>query len=125
DGNGVFLAKDLPAAGEAVDRRPHGEQGIYGGHERIVVVAEPDAALQGAAERADAPGAIRAEEHVAVAVAPEIGMDDEERGHHAEALDAVKLILAHGLAVDDDVPRVGAGVTLLRFLVGVQNELDG
>ena len=115
DGNGIFLAKDLPAAGDAVDRRPHGEQGINGRYERVVVVAEQDAAFQGAAERADALGAIRAEEDVAVAVAPEVGVDHEERRHHAEALDTVELILAHGLAVDDDVPGVGAGIALLRF----------
>ena len=100
DGNGIFLAKDLPAAGDAVDRRPHGEQGINGGYERVVVVAERDTALQGAAERADAFGAVLAEEHFIMAVAPEIGVDHKERGHHAKPLDAVELILAHGLAVD-------------------------
>ena len=89
------------------------------------MVAEQDAAFQGAAERADALGAIRAEEDVAVAVAPEVGVDHEERRHHAEALDTVELILAHGLAVDDDVPGVGAGIALLRLFIGIQNELDG
>ena len=60
-----------------------------------------------------------------MAVAPEIGVDHKERGHDAKPLDAVELILAHGLAVDDDVPGVGAGIALLRLFVGVEDHLDG
>ena len=59
-----------------------------------------------------------------MAVAPVIGVYGEEGRNHAEPFDAVELILADGLAMDDDVPRVGPGVRLLRFLKGVEDVFD-
>ena len=122
--DGLILAEHLAAAGEPVDRRPDGEQRIHRRDGGVVVGSEGDAAFQGAPQRIDPGCAGFPKEDVPMAVAPVIGVYGEEGRNHAEPFDAVELILADGLAMDDDVPRVGPGVRLLRFLKGVEDVFD-
>ena len=79
------------------------EQRVHRRDGGVVVGSEGDAAFQGAPQRIDAGCAGFPKEDVPVAVAPVIGVHGEEGRNHAEPFDAVELILADCLAMDDDV----------------------
>lgn len=79
---------------------------------------ETDPPLQSGFQGTDPGGPLGAEENGFVAVSPVESMRDEEGGADAQFGDQVQLIFPDRLAMFDPVPRIPAGVSLLRLPKG-------
>ena len=83
------------------------------------------APVLGRARRADPLRPLRPHEDIPMPVTPIIGVQAEETGNRSQVRNAIQLILAGHLAVDDYVTGILAGMLLLRRLESVQNIVDG
>ena len=90
-----------------------------------MVEGDLHAAVEGRARRADAGGAVGAEEDVAVAVAPEGDVDREERGDQSLVGGEVQLVLTHRLGVDDDGAQFGSRALGADGADGLDEHVDG